>query len=163
MRLVCRRTATTMFNIGTLRVGLVINTCVGPGSIPGKSMWDLWWIKWHWDRFFPECFGFPLSISFHRCSITWKNEKKNFIFIRGLHNKPQGCGASVAAAAGPFTSHPKKNMRCNSSESVDSEKNRTWASFAWLLNACCVVGSYECCVCHNTSILDGYFWMLYIL
>jgi hypothetical protein len=25
--------------------------------------------------FFPEYFGFPLSISFHRCSITWKNEK----------------------------------------------------------------------------------------
>jgi hypothetical protein len=24
-----------------------------------------------------------------------------FIFITGLHNKPQGCGASVAFAAGP--------------------------------------------------------------
>ena len=22
-------------------------------------MWDLWWTKWHWDRFFPEFFGFP--------------------------------------------------------------------------------------------------------
>jgi hypothetical protein len=31
--------------------------------------------------------------------------KKNYliIFITGLHNKPQGCGASVASAAGPFT------------------------------------------------------------
>jgi hypothetical protein len=27
---------------------------------------DLWWTKWHWDRFFSESFGFPLSISFHR-------------------------------------------------------------------------------------------------
>jgi hypothetical protein len=26
-----------------------------------------------------------------------------FIFITELHNKPQGCGASVASAAGPFT------------------------------------------------------------
>jgi hypothetical protein len=26
-----------------------------------------------------------------------------FIFITGLHSKPQGCGASVASAAGPFT------------------------------------------------------------
>jgi hypothetical protein len=26
-----------------------------------------------------------------------------FIFITGLHNKPQGCGASVASASGPFT------------------------------------------------------------
>jgi hypothetical protein len=25
------------------------------------------------------------------------------IYITGLHNKPQGCGASVASAAGPFT------------------------------------------------------------
>jgi hypothetical protein len=22
-------------------------------------MWDLWWIKWHWDS---EFFGFPISI-----------------------------------------------------------------------------------------------------
>jgi hypothetical protein len=31
----------------------------------------------------PEYFGFPLSISFHRCSITWKNKKKliTFLFI----------------------------------------------------------------------------------
>jgi hypothetical protein len=21
------------------------------GSIPGEVMWDLWWTKWHWDRF----------------------------------------------------------------------------------------------------------------
>ena len=76
----------------------------GPGSIPGQSMWDLWWTKWQWDRFFLEYFGFPLSISFHRCSNTWKSEKKLIIFlfiiIIGLHNKPQGCGASVASAAG---------------------------------------------------------------
>jgi hypothetical protein len=29
--------------------------------------------------------------------------KKKNIFITGLPNKPQGCGASVASAAGPFT------------------------------------------------------------
>jgi hypothetical protein len=28
--------------------------------------------------------------------------EKLIIFITGLHNKPQGCGASVASAAGPF-------------------------------------------------------------
>jgi hypothetical protein len=22
-----------------------------PGSIPGQVMWDLWWTKWHLDRF----------------------------------------------------------------------------------------------------------------
>jgi hypothetical protein len=68
-------------------------------------MWDLWWKKWHWDRFFPEYFGFPLAISFDRCSISWKNEKSyifHFIFITGLQNMPSGWGASVASAAGPF-------------------------------------------------------------
>jgi hypothetical protein len=39
-------------------------------------MWDLWWTKWHWDRFFSEYFGFPLSISFHRCSIKIVKQKK---------------------------------------------------------------------------------------
>jgi hypothetical protein len=34
--------------------------------------------------------------------MTWKNEKR-IIFITGLYNKPQGCGASVASAARPFT------------------------------------------------------------
>jgi hypothetical protein len=37
-------------------------------------------------------------------AVTWKKEiKKLTIFIIGLHKKPQGCGASVAFAAGPFT------------------------------------------------------------
>jgi hypothetical protein len=58
----------------------------------------------------PKYFGFPLSISFHRCSITRK-----FIIFTGLHNKPQGCGASVASAAGPFTTkkkHPADGLVC---------------------------------------------------
>jgi hypothetical protein len=29
-----------------------------PGSIPGHSMWDLWWTKWHWDRFCPPVLRF---------------------------------------------------------------------------------------------------------
>jgi hypothetical protein len=40
-------------------------------------------------------------------SITWKNKKKKLIiFITGLHNK-LGCGASVASAAGLFTTNIK--------------------------------------------------------
>jgi hypothetical protein len=53
---------------------------------------------------------FPLPISFHRCSINWK-AKKLIIFITGLHNKPQGYGASVASAAGPLSTHKKKPSR----------------------------------------------------
>jgi hypothetical protein len=37
-----------------------------------------------------------------------KQKEKLIIFITGLHNKPLGCGASVASAAGPFTT--KKNI-----------------------------------------------------
>jgi hypothetical protein len=32
-----------------------------------------------------------------------EKRKKLIIFIKGLHNKPQGCVASIASAAGPFT------------------------------------------------------------
>ena len=35
----------------------------------------------------PEYFGFPLSASFHRCSITWKNEKRNGLSFSHLHHR----------------------------------------------------------------------------
>jgi hypothetical protein len=38
-------------------------------------MWDLWWTKWHRNRFFSEYFGFPMSISFHRCSIKMEKHR----------------------------------------------------------------------------------------
>jgi hypothetical protein len=34
--------------------------------------------------------------------------KKLIIFITELHNKPQGCGVSVASAAGPFTTKKRR-------------------------------------------------------
>ena len=34
---------------------------------------------------FPQYFGFPLSVSFHRCSITCKSENKLIIFH--LHHR----------------------------------------------------------------------------
>jgi hypothetical protein len=39
-----------------------------------------------------------------------KIKKKTIIFFTGLHNKPRGCGASVASAAGPFTPPPPKRI-----------------------------------------------------
>jgi hypothetical protein len=38
-----------------------------------------------------------------------------FIFITGLHNKPQGCGASVTSAAGPFSTHTHTHTTCHES------------------------------------------------
>jgi hypothetical protein len=36
-----------------------------------------------------------------------KRNKELIIFITVLHNKPQGCGASVASTAGTFTTEKK--------------------------------------------------------
>jgi hypothetical protein len=65
-------------------------------------MWDLWWTK-HWDRFFSEYFGFPLLISFLRCPIKMEKQKRtSSSSSQGCTISLQGCGASVASAAGPF-------------------------------------------------------------
>jgi hypothetical protein len=40
-----------------------------PWFSPEWLKWDSRRTKWHWSRFFPEFFGFPLSVSFHHCSI----------------------------------------------------------------------------------------------
>jgi len=34
----------------------------GPGSIPDQSLWDLWWDKWHWDRFYSNTSVFTIRI-----------------------------------------------------------------------------------------------------
>jgi hypothetical protein len=49
-------------------------------------------------RFSPVNFIPPVLHYFEKRKIL-------IIFITGLHNKPQGCGASVASAAGPFTTN----------------------------------------------------------
>jgi hypothetical protein len=28
-------------------------------SISVQTLWDLWWTKWHWDRYFSQHFSFP--------------------------------------------------------------------------------------------------------
>jgi hypothetical protein len=67
----------------------------GSGSVLGQSMWDLWWTKWHWDRFLPENFGFPLSIfippMLHYSEKTKKHESSS----------SQGCTISLKAAVRP--------------------------------------------------------------
>jgi hypothetical protein len=79
--------------------------------------------------FFPEYFGFPLPISFQRCSITWKNEKNWSSFSSSswqvLHNKPYGCGTSVASAAVPFSTK-KSLFKIITVTSVTVDEIDTW-------------------------------------
>jgi hypothetical protein len=52
--------------------------------------------------FSPSTSVFPCQ--FHSTGAPLQGKTKRLIiFITGLHNKPEGCGACVASAAGPFT------------------------------------------------------------
>jgi hypothetical protein len=55
---------------------------------------------------FPQVLRFSLVGFIPPVLCHTEKRKKLIIFITGLPKKPQGCGASVAPAAGPFT---KKN------------------------------------------------------
>ena len=59
--------------------------------------------------------GFSLSTSVVPCQFHSTDAPLlGNILITGLHNKPQGCGASVASAAGPFSANRTEwNTMCN--------------------------------------------------
>jgi hypothetical protein len=68
-----------------------------PGSVDVGFVVD----KVALGQVFPEYF--PLSVSFHRCSTTWKRTNNNNHLNHRGAQKALSCGASVASAAGPFT------------------------------------------------------------
>jgi len=45
----------------------------GTGSHPGQTMYDLEWVKWLWDKFFSEFFGFS-SVN-KRQDCPWYSKK----------------------------------------------------------------------------------------
>jgi hypothetical protein len=53
--------------------------------------------------FSPSSSVFPCQFHSTGAPLLGKGQKIIFIFIIGLHSKPHGCSASVASAAGPFT------------------------------------------------------------
>jgi hypothetical protein len=57
--------------------------------------------------FLPSTSVFPCQFHATGAPSKWKSRKNLIIFITGLHNNPQGCGASLASGAGPFTTHKK--------------------------------------------------------
>jgi hypothetical protein len=62
-----------------------------PGFDPGSVHVGFVMDKVTLGQVFPQYFGFPLSVSFQRCSITSKNEKTLIVFITG-------CTISLKAA-----------------------------------------------------------------
>jgi hypothetical protein len=61
--------------------------------------------------FSPSSSVFPCQFHSTGAPLLGKGQKIIiiiFIFIIGLHNKPHGCSASVASAAGPFTTKKTK-------------------------------------------------------
>jgi hypothetical protein len=59
-----------------------------------------------WTKFSPSNSVFPCKFKYNGAPLHGKT-KKLIIFITGIHNTPQGCGASVQSAAGPFTTKEK--------------------------------------------------------
>jgi hypothetical protein len=56
-----------------------------------KSMWDLWWTKWHLDRFFSELSVLPCRFHSTGAPLIVKIGKKLLIHLSsslGLHKKP---------------------------------------------------------------------------
>jgi hypothetical protein len=72
------------FDPGSVRVGLVVDKVALYGFSPSTSV-------------------FPCQFHSTGVPLLGKTKKTLIIFITGLHNKLQGCGASVVSAAGPFT------------------------------------------------------------
>jgi hypothetical protein len=75
------------------------------------------------EQDFPRVLRFS-PVNFIPPVLHYSEKRKTaiIIFITGLHNKPQGCGASVAFGVGPFTTpHPKKILNCRSRNSEVSK------------------------------------------
>jgi hypothetical protein len=61
-------------------------------------MWDLWWTKWHWDRFSAEYYGFPCQFHSTGAPLLGKGQKIMMIIVIFI----KAAGVSVASAAGAF-------------------------------------------------------------
>jgi hypothetical protein len=81
------------FDPGSVHVGFVVDK----GALGQVFLQVLWFSA---VNFIPPVFHY-----------TEKRKTELMIFITGLHNKPQCCGALVTSAAGPFTTKKKKKKR----------------------------------------------------
>jgi hypothetical protein len=82
-------TAEAQFDPGSVHVGFVVDE-VALGQV-----------------FPPSTSVFPCQFHSTGAPLLGKGQKIIIIFITGLQNKPHGCSASVASAAGPFVNIKK--------------------------------------------------------
>ena len=81
-----------------------------PGFDPGSAHVGFRVDKVELGHVFPRVLQFP-PVNFIPPMLHYKEKTKKLItFVTGLHNKSQGCGASVASAAGPFTTKEKLSV-----------------------------------------------------
>jgi hypothetical protein len=128
----------------------------GPGPLPRQFMWDLWWTKWHWDRVFSQRFDFPLSISFHQCSIL--------IFLSFCHLR-----YIIRAIQNTFLCHSKHTTSADHPVNAVL-RNICWAHDGSYVNNIHSLGkrqNFETLmqVVQNTVIADLTFesqWLLYV-
>jgi hypothetical protein len=98
-----------------------------------KSMWDLWWTKWHWDRLSSELSVFPCRFHSTGAPLIVKIGKK--YCSSSSSSSSQGCtiscGASVASAAGP--PHKKKKTLFELSNYFDAWVHwRVWLIYIYI-------------------------------
>jgi sugar phosphate permease len=77
---------------------------------------------------FPRVLWFSL-VNFIPPVLHYKEKRKKliiFIVITGLYNKPQGCGTSVASAAGYFTTKKRGYWWLNVSTCRETCFNAFW-------------------------------------
>ena len=114
--------------------------CVGPGFIPGQSIWDLWWTKGHWDRLFSEYLGFPLSISLHQCSVL--------IFVYTLL-LPNGQTGKAVSKIGQRWVH--KYLHCRLYRVHKTAQMSSKLRYRTLVSYSCIRHAVSCCLSSFTA------------
>jgi hypothetical protein len=93
---------------------------------------------------------FPCQFHSTGAPLQGKTKKLN-IFITGLHNKHQGCGESVASAAGPFTAEPSLAIILHSCSC------HLWKQAIYMANTSGWLAAEQCIVlsCFHSRILQN--------
>jgi hypothetical protein len=86
---------------------------------PGQSIWDLWWAKWHWDRFFSLFLWFYLV-----SSIPQLLDRHSYI-IWGMDSRP------IRGPVPQRHTHHDNKKTFGYSDQLDriNEKSHLWKNF----------------------------------